>query len=169
MSFVQNFLETLWTWILPSIFKIFLILLIAFFVQHLINLGASNLLRQSTRFKRGETLNQIINSTSKVIIILITAIMILHELGIDVRPIIASAGILSLAVSLGAQHVVKDVVNGFYILLEDQFGIGDKVKIGDVIGIVEKMNLRLTLLRDHNGNVHIIPNSEIKQITKINS
>lgn len=93
--------------------------------------------------------------------------MILHELGLDVRPILASAGILGVAFSLGAQHLMKDIVNGFFILLEDQFSIGDNVKIGELSGTVEKMNLRLTVLKDQNGNVHIIPNSQISQVTVI--
>jgi len=167
ISFFQNFLETLTTWVFPSIFKILLILVIAFFIQHLANLGIANFIRQSRRIKRAETLSQIISSTNKVIISIITLMMILHELGLDVRPILASAGILGLAVSLGAQSLIKDIINGFFILLEDQFGIGDSVRIGDYSGIVEKMNLRTTTLRDSAGKVHIIPNGQINQVTVI--
>ena len=93
--------------------------------------------------------------------------MILQELSFDVRPILASAGLLGVAFSLGSQSLMKDLVNGFFILLEDQFAIGDKVKLGDISGTVEKMNLRTTTLKDLNGNTHIIPNSEIKQVSII--
>ena len=167
ISFSQNFFETLTTWVFPSIFKILLILIIAFFIQRLTNLGIANFINQSRKIKRAETLSQIINSTNKVIISIIALMMILHELGLDVRPILASAGILGVAFSLGAQQLMKDVINGFFILLEGQFSIGDNVKIGDLSGTVEKMNLRTTTLHDQLGNVHIIPNSQINQVTVV--
>ena len=167
ISFSQNFFETLWTWILPSIFKIILILVIAFFTQHLTNLAVFNFIRQSRRFKRAETLSQITRSTSKVIISVIALMMILHELGLDIRPILASAGILGVAFSLGAQSLMKDIINGFFILLEDQFGIGDSVRIGEYSGTVEKMNLRTTTVRDSQNQIHIFPNGEIKQVTVV--
>ena len=175
ISFFQNFTETLWTWILPSIFKIVLILIIAFFLQNLITFGTKKFKdlqengsdKQSKRLKRVKTLNQIVKSTTKVIIGTIALIMILNELGIDTRPLIASAGILGVAFSLGAQHLMKDVINGFFILLEDQFGIGDIVKVNEISGVVEKMNLRTTTIKDSAGNIHIIPNSEIKQVSVI--
>ena len=150
---------------MPSIFKILLIIGIAFFIQYLIRVGVANFIKQSRRIKRAETISQIIHSTTRTIIIVISIMMILNELGIDIRPMIAGAGILGLAVSFGAQNLTKDVINGFLILLEDQYGVSDKVKIGDMSGTVEKMNLRTTTLKDQNGNVHIIPNGEIKQVT----
>lgn len=155
------------SWVFPSIFKLFLIALIAFFAKYLIDLAALRFVRRSSNIRRAETLRQITDSTSKFIVITIAAMMMLNELGVDIRPIIASAGILGLAVSFGAQSLMKDIINGFFILLEDQFGIGDQIKIGDMSGKVEKMNLRTTILRDSNGNVHVIPNGEIKQVTVI--
>lgn len=165
ISFSQSFFETLSTWILPSIFKILLIIAIAFFVQRLINTAIDNFLRKLKLIRRSETIRQIISSSSHIVIIAIAFMMILHELGFDVRPILASAGLLGVAFSLGAQHLMKDVINGFLILFEDQFAVGDKVKLGDISGTVEKMNLRTTTVKDLNGNTHIIPNSEIKQVT----
>lgn len=158
-------MATLTIWVLPNVFKVFLIVLIAFFVQYLIHLGIENFIKQSRRIKRAETLSQISHSTSKVIITTIAIMMVLHELGFNVIPIIASAGVLGFAFSLGAQSLMKDVINGFFILLEDQFGIGDLVKIGDHSGIVEKMNLRTTTLKDSNGSIHIIPNSQVDKVT----
>lgn len=165
ISFSQSFFETLSTWILPSIFKILLIIAIAFFVQRLINTATDNFLRKLKLIRRSETIRQIISSSSHIVIIAIAFMMILHELGFDVRPILASAGLLGVAFSLGAQHLMKDVINGFLILFEDQFAVGDKVKLGDISGTVEKMNLRTTTVKDLNGNTHIIPNSEIRQVT----
>lgn len=165
ISFSQNFFETLFTWVLPSIFKILLIIAIAFFVQRLIDTATDNFLRKLKLIRRVETIREVISSSSHIIITGIALMMILHELGFDIRPIIASAGLLGVAFSLGAQHLMKDVINGFLILLEDQFAVGDKVKISDHSGIVEKINLRTTTLKDSDGNIHIIPNSEIKQVT----
>ena len=167
ISFFQSFLNTLWTWILPSAFKLALIIFIAFIAKYLIDLTTDKFVHRSISRKRAETLKQITHSTSKVIIIAIAIMMVLNELGLDIRPIIASAGILGVAFSLGAQNLMKDVINGFFILFEDQFGVGDSVRIGDHSGIVEKMNLRTTTLKDQNGNVHIIPNGEIKQVTVV--
>lgn len=165
ISFFQNFFETLWTWIVPSAFKLSIIIAAAFFAKYLTDRGIDNFVRRSKNIRRAETLSQIVHSTSRTIIIAIALMMILHELGFDIRPIIASAGLLGVAFSLGAQNLMKDVINGFFILLEDQFSTGDTIKIGDLSGKVEKMNLRTTMLRELNGNVHIIPNSEIKQVT----
>ena len=169
ISFSQSFFETLSTWVLPSIFKVLLIIGIAFFAQHSINLATDNFLRRLRSTRRVDTIREIISSSSHVIIIAIVLIMILHELGFDVRPILASAGLLGVAFSLGAQHLMKDILNGFFILLEDQFAVGDKVKFGEISGTVEKMNLRTTTLKDTSGNVHIIPNSEIKQVSVLKS
>ena len=165
ISFSQSFVESLFTWILPSLFKVLLIIGIAFFAQRLIDTATNNFLRKLKLIRRAETIKQIISSSSRVLIIVITLMMILHEFGFDVRPILASAGLLGVAFSLGAQTLMKDIVNGFFILLEDQFIVGDKVKLGDISGTVEKMNLRITTLKDLDGNTHIIPNSEIKQVT----
>ncbi len=165
ISFSQSFFETLLTWIVPSFFKVALIILLAFFIQYLINLATENFLRNLKLIRRIETIRQIISSSSHLIIILISLMMILNELGFDVRPLLASAGLLGVAFSLGAQHLMKDVINGFLILIEDQFTIGDKVKLCDISGTVERLNLRTTTIKDTNGNIHIIPNSEIKQVT----
>ena len=165
ISFSQSFFETLSTWILPSIFKVLLIIGIAFFVQRLVDTATDNFLRKLRLVRRTETIKQVISSSSQIIVIAIAFMMILHELGFDVRPILASAGLLGVAFSLGSQHLMKDIVNGFFILLEDQFTVGDKIKIGDISGTVEKMNLRTATLKDINGNTHIIPNSEMKQVS----
>ena len=167
ISFSQSFLETLSTWILPSIFKVLLIIAIAFFARYLIDLATDNFLHKLRQIRRVETIRQILASSSHVVIIAIAIIMILHELGLNINPLIASAGLLGVAFSLGAQNLMKDVINGFFILLEDQFTIGDKVKIGTHSGTVEKMNLRTTTLKDIDGSTHIIPNSEINKVTVV--
>lgn len=115
--------------------------------------------------QRTETLRHIMRSVSKAIIILILALSISSELGFNIGPVLASAGIVGLAVGFGAQSVVKDMISGFFILFEDQFGVGDVVKIGDFSGVVERMSLRATVLRNLEGQVYVVPNGNIQHVT----
>ncbi len=115
--------------------------------------------------QRTETLRHIIGSVTKAIVILIVLLTISSELGFNIGPILASAGIVGLAVGFGAQSLVKDVISGFFILFEDQFGVGDVVKIGDFSGVVERMTLRATVLRNLEGQVHVVPNGNIQNVT----
>ncbi|MEK7282100.1 MAG: mechanosensitive ion channel family protein [Chloroflexota bacterium] len=112
--------------------------------------------------QRAHTLGQVLITTSLVLIMLSTFFTILSELQINIAPILAGAGIAGLAISFGAQGLVRDVIAGFFILVENQYAIGDVVKIFDVSGLVEDVNLRRTVLRDLDGTVHYIPNGEIK-------
>src|SRR6266704_4412547 len=115
--------------------------------------------------QRTATLRQIIRSVTKAILILVVVLTISSELGFNIGPVLASAGIVGLAVGFGAQSLVKDVISGFFILFEDQFGVGDVVKIGDFSGVVERMTLRVTVLRNLEGQVHVIPNGTIHTVT----
>src|SRR5438552_7667950 len=115
--------------------------------------------------QRTETLRLVIRSVSKTLLILLVVLTISAELGFSVGPFLASAGIAGLAVGFGAQSLVKDVISGFFILFEDQFGIGDVVKIGDFSGVVEQMTLRATVLRNLEGQVHVVPNGNISHVT----
>jgi small conductance mechanosensitive channel len=101
------------------------------------------------------------------VIIAVTVMMILKEFGIEIGPILAAAGIAGLAVGFGAQSLVKDVISGFFILLEDQIRVGDVVNIAGKGGLVEKVNLRTTVLRDVAGNVHYVPNGHIDVVTNM--
>jgi small conductance mechanosensitive channel len=115
--------------------------------------------------QRTETLRAIIRSISKIILILILALTISSELGYNIGPLLASAGIVGLAVGFGAQSLVKDVISGFFILFEDQFSVGDVVKVGDFTGVVERMTLRVTILRNLEGQVYVVPNGNIQHVT----
>ncbi|MNR89343.1 putative MscS family protein YkuT [compost metagenome] len=108
--------------------------------------------------QRTGTLTQILSSTVKTVILFAGSLMALSEVGINVTPILASAGVVGLAVGFGAQSLVKDVVSGFFILLEDQYGMGDAVTISGHSGVVVGMNLRITQLRDADGSLITIPN-----------
>ena len=112
--------------------------------------------------QRAETLRHIVRSVVKGILIVVVLVTISSELGFDIGPILASAGIAGLAIGFGAQSLVKDVISGFFILFEDQYGVGDVVKIDDLSGVVERMTLRVTVLRNLEGQVHVIPNGNIQ-------
>lgn len=115
--------------------------------------------------KRLATIKGIINSILKYTIYFIGVTPILDMFNISISSIIAAAGIGGLAIGFGAQNLVRDVITGFFILLEDQFHVGDHVEIGEQSGIVEDMTLRITMLRDFNGDLHIIPNGSIDKVT----
>lgn len=111
--------------------------------------------------KRSETLADMLGGILRIIIITIATFSILNEIGVPIAPLLAGAGIVGIAVGFGAQHLIKDFLNGLFILLEDQYNKGDVVKIAGIAGQVEDINLRRTTLRDLDGLVHSIPNGEI--------
>jgi small conductance mechanosensitive channel len=116
----------------------------------------------SERERRAETLAQIVQNSGLVLIGVIAGAMILRELGLDIGPLLAGVGIVGLAIGFGAQTLVKDVISGVFVLIENQFAVGDSVQIGSVSGTVEKMTLRAAFLRDASGTLHVIPNGEIR-------
>jgi moderate conductance mechanosensitive channel len=118
------------------------------------------------RERRGQTISQLLRSVGRVVVISI-ALLLTFNVFIDIGPILAGAGILGLAVSFGAQSLVKDVISGFFILFENQFAIGDVIEAGGKSGTVEKMTLRVVVLRDLKGTMHIVPNSEIKVVSNM--
>ena len=117
--------------------------------------------------KRTDTLSSIIRHVLNIGITMITGAMILGELGIQIGPVLAAAGVLGLAVGFGAQSLVKDIISGFFIFLEDQIRVGDVVDIAGKQGVVERLNLKMTILRDLAGNVHFVPNGEIAVVTNM--
>ena len=117
--------------------------------------------------KRAKTLGKIINSAAVVIVVSVSIMMILSEFGMDITPIITGAGIVGLAVGFGAQNLVRDIISGFFLILEDQIRVGDVAKINGIGGSVEDIRLRTTILRDAEGTVHIFPNGEIKQVANL--
>jgi len=115
--------------------------------------------------KRAQTISRILRQASFILVWSVTTMLVLAELGVDLKPILAGAGILGLAIGFGAQTLVKDVITGFFILLENQIRVGDVVTAAGFTGEVESVNLRTTVLRDVDGRVHIIPNSAITVVT----
>jgi len=117
--------------------------------------------------QRTRTLLSLLRSVGRVIIWVMTLFMVLGALGLQLGPLLAGAGVVGLAVSFGAQSLVKDVISGLFILMENQFGVGDVVRLEGVSGAVERMTLRVVVLRDVHGVVHIVPNGEIKKVSNL--
>ena len=117
--------------------------------------------------KRADTLGYFVRYISVITVALIAAMMVLGELGVDIGPILAGAGVLGLAIGFGAQSLVKDWLSGFFILLEDQYRVGDVVEVAGRSGLVEQINLRMTVLRDMNGSVHYVRNGQIDTVTNM--
>jgi small conductance mechanosensitive channel len=117
--------------------------------------------------KRVATLCSVIRNAVYVVVIVVAAITISGEFGIQIGPVLAAAGIVGLAVGFGAQSLVKDVINGFFILLEDQIREGDVVQITGKSGLVERVTLKMTVLRDLAGTVHYIPNGHIDVVSNM--
>ena len=97
-----------------------------------------------------------------VIIAVAAAFMILSEIGIDITPLLAGAGVAGIAIGFGAQSLIRDVISGFFIMVEDQYNVGDVAQVAGITGLVEGLNLRRTLLRDLDGILHVVPNGEIR-------
>lgn len=130
----------------------------------------------NTRFKKGrdeeyqkraDTLSQIVQVVISIVILAVGLIIVLGELGIQIGPILATAGVFGLAIGFGAQSIVKDVISGFFLLLEDQIRVGDVVEVAGKGGIVERVGLRMVILRDLAGNVHFITNGQIDTVTNM--
>jgi small conductance mechanosensitive channel len=113
---------------------------------------------------RARTIGQVLSSLSTAIVFSIAILMVLGELGINLAPLIASAGIAGVALGFGTQSLVKDFVSGLFMLLEDQYGVGDVVDLEDAVGVVEEVTLRITRLRDVNGTVWYFPNGGIMRV-----
>jgi small conductance mechanosensitive channel len=112
--------------------------------------------------KRADTLSRVLVSVGQVVVLFIAIFMVLSELEIDITPILAGVGVAGIAIGFGAQSLIKDLIAGLFIILENQYRVGDVVRISDVAGLVEDVNLRRTILRDLDGIVHIVPNGEIR-------
>ena len=158
---------------LPGILLILILAGLAFWIVrfltnrmgHLVKSGDRSTL--TARAQRARTLSRVIRGSAIVLIVMVAGMMILEQVGINIAPVIAGAGIAGLAVGFGAQSLVRDFIGGFFILLENHFSVGDTVKVTGVSGVVESMNLRATTLRDVDGAVHIIPNGEIKVVSNM--
>jgi small conductance mechanosensitive channel len=126
--------------------------------------AAGDLVTRTRRVQRAKTMGDLLKSIITGVLIAIFGTMMLSELGLNIAPIIASAGILGLALGFGAQSLVRDFLSGIFMILEDQYGVGDVVDVGAASGTIEAVSLRVTRLRDLNGTVWYVPNGEILRV-----
>ncbi len=154
--------------------KILLVLILTLIAIAGINMSSKRLVsifmagdENSEIRKRANTLSHMVVYFLVAVTIGLAIVLVLKELGIDIGPILAGAGVVGVALGFGAQSIVRDFISGFYIFWEDQIRVGDVIQIADKSGYVEAMTLRLVTLRDENGNVHYIPCGEIKMVTNM--
>lgn len=127
-------------------------------------LGAASGLSSARAAQRTKTLGSLLRSVSGVLITIITVLTVLSVLGIPLAPLLASAGVGGIALAFGAQSLVKDYLSGIFLIVEDQFGVGDILTVGTITGTVEEVTLRVTRLRDMSGMVWYVRNGEITQV-----
>jgi small-conductance mechanosensitive channel len=158
--------------------RILLVITGAFFTQHfggraidraMNRLASADLIPGPTNTvarqkERTRTTGMVLSSTLNAIIWVLAIAMVLGEFGFNLGPIIASAGVIGVALGLGAQTLVRDILSGIFMLIEDQYGVGDKVDVLDVKGTVEKVGLRITTVRDENGTLWYLRNGEILKV-----
>ncbi len=168
---IEDRLQRLLSWsleVLPSVLLTGLCAVLALWLMR--RLAAKVTVSQgfTRRAVRTDTLRGVLTSGLTVVIYVVVGAVILGELGVNVAALLAGVSIFGLAISFGAQSLVKDVITGFFVLLEDQYGVGDVIRVNSQAGLsgtVESLNLRVTVLRDLDGTAHVVPNSEIKTVS----
>ncbi|MBW2010356.1 MAG: mechanosensitive ion channel family protein [Deltaproteobacteria bacterium] len=173
----KEIIQNIIPWLLSHGIKIVVIVLAAYllgrfgkiFIEKIIRKAvvSDHFLSKEAEKKREDTLIRIFNGAFRVIIWIVTLMMVLSELGMDIGPLLAGAGIAGLAFGFGGQYLIRDVIAGLFIILENQYRVGDVVCLDKTCGLVEDITLRLTILRDLDGAVHHIPNGEIKKSSNL--
>jgi len=166
-------LRTVSTWAFESGLKILLIVIVAFAVMRFVAVGVKRFehdvnfgtgLDAMERAKRARTLGSVLTNTTTVVVLLVATLMILQEVGVNTSPAVTGAGIVGVALGFGAQTLVRDLIGGFFLILDNRVRVGDVVAINNIGGLVEEINLRTTVLRDEEGTVHVVPNGAINTL-----
>ena len=175
-SYFTRVFDRSFDWLSTSGVRVLLIAVALFILLALLRRGMSKLRRLyegtlpgPAEIQRAHTLTHIVKDVARIVIFFVGIMMILSEVGIDLKPLLAAAGLGGLAIGFGAQSLVKDLISGFFILLENSVRVGDVVEVAGVGGIVEQIELRAIKLRDLSGNVHVVPNGvidKVKNMTK---
>lgn len=157
---LKNIIYTLLITIIVIVLSLIIKKVIDIIFKRLKNRVTSKEMLSKTR-----TIRSLLKNTVDVLLFLIYIMMVLSNWGVNITPLLTGAGILGLGVSFGSQTLVKDILAGFFIIVENQFNVGDVVKIKDYRGEVIGLTLRLTVLQDEAGNIIYIPNSEVSTVT----
>lgn len=169
--------QTVTPWLFTHGLKIVVVIAIALVLNRisyrLISRGiraaivSDGLLEPAAETKREDTLIRIFTGVAQIVILVVVLLMVLQEMGLMIGPILAGAGIAGLAVGFGGQYLIRDVISGLFIILENQYRIGDVVNFDGTGGLVEDISLRMTTIRDLDGTVHHIPHGEIKKVSNL--
>ncbi|MFH1551397.1 MAG: mechanosensitive ion channel family protein [bacterium] len=185
LDILYNFIDRITPWFYAHGARIIVILLGAYLLRRFAGVIVEKIMRKAVvsdnfltpeaEVKREDTLIRVFNGAIKFIIWAGVILMILSEMGVNIGPLLAGAGIIGIALGFGAQYIVRDFITGLFIIFENQYRVGDVIKIGEISGMVEDINLRMTVVRDIDGAVHHIPNGEIsvasnltKQFARVN-
>ena len=176
-KYLDKYAELVIPWLLTNGVKIIFIIIGAIILNKIVTSFIEKAVRiavrpdgissQEAEEKRENTLIQIFNTTAKIGIIIIAALMVLEEFGVEIAPILAAAGIVGLAFGFGGQYLIRDIISGLFIILENQYRVGDIVSFDNASGTVQEISLRKTTLRDLDGTVHHIPHGEIKKVSNL--
>lgn len=170
--------QNLWNWFNGSPLHILEILIIALIAQRIggraitramnrlaaVDLRHGRVATANRQRARATTTGTVLRSTLNAVIWVIALGMILGEFGLNLGPLIASAGVIGIAFGLGAQSIVRDVLAGFFMLIEDQYGVGDRIEVLEISGKVERVGLRITTVRDDAGTLWYLRNGEILKV-----
>jgi len=173
---IKEILSETFPWFFPHGFKILIILAIAGGINRVLHSVVDQIVRREIRDSipeeeernRIETLVGVFEGTFRFVLWVVALLMILPELGVETAPILASLGVAGLAVGMAARDIIADFVAGIFIILENQYHLGDFVKVAGVEGTVREITLRRTIIKDQDGQMHSIPNSKISIVTKKN-
>jgi len=176
-DFSQKFLQIATPWIMDHGVKILVVITIAFiirrsggvFIEKIIRMAvvSNHFLTKEAEDKREDTLIRIFSGTLGVAVWILAGLIILQEAGFAIGPLLAAAGIAGLAFGFGGQYLIRDLISGLFIIMENQYRVGDVVCFDGTCGLVEDISLRMTTLRDLDGVVHHVPHGEIKKVSNL--
>lgn len=176
-EFIVRWHEVILPWLLSHGLRILIILVGAIILQKIVRkfirralslaMVADESMSEESRIRREQTLIRIFTATLRITILLLTILMVLQEINMNIAPILAGAGIVGLALGFGGQYLIRDIITGLFLIMENQYRIGDVVNIDGTGGLVEDVSLRKTTLRDLDGTVHHIPHGEVKKVSNL--
>lgn len=177
MNSLQTLAQQITPWVMNHGVKIVAIVLITYVIRRSAGLLiektirriilTENFLSKEAEKKREDTLIRIFSTSANVLLLILALLMVLQEAGIAIGPLLAAAGIAGLAFGFGGQYLIRDLISGLFIILENQYRIGDVVCFDKVCGAVEDISLRMTTLRDMDGTVHHVPHGEVKTVSNL--
>lgn len=175
METLENWTDKIVPWLMTHGIKVLLIIVVAFILDRILQRILVRTIKASVKSdektsveaekKREDTLIRIFSGALNLVVVIIAIMMALQEVGVEIGPLIAGAGIVGLAVGFGGQYLIRDIITGLFLMLENQYRIGDVVTIEGISGSVQDISLRKTTLRDLNGTVHHIPHGSITKVS----